>query len=170
MAKIRYSAETALDAGLPYDEVYARDMADLTSCLRLYLAKRHLISPGSISQPHVRAFETIGVPELAAPDNAKTAIAKTCFRDPEVNRTLGRDDGALRNSILPARPRKPRDKAKVEQAVLIVERWLLGRLRRRTYRSLICTSSWSWLFNLTNRTVGHVAASAIPSASQSSTS
>ena len=34
-------------------------------------------------------------------------------------------------AILPARPRKPRDKAKVEQAVLIVERWLLGRLRRR---------------------------------------
>jgi transposase len=32
-------------------------------------------------------------------------------------------------AILPARPRKPRDKAKVEQAVLIVERWLLGRLR-----------------------------------------
>jgi hypothetical protein len=32
--------------------------------------------------------------------------------------------------ILPARPRKPRDKAKVEAAVLIVERWLLGRLRR----------------------------------------
>jgi transposase len=39
-------------------------------------------------------------------------------------------------AILPARPRKPRDKAKVEQAVLIVERWLLGRLRRRIFYSL----------------------------------
>src|SRR6516164_3583853 len=39
-------------------------------------------------------------------------------------------------AILPARPRKPRDKAKVEQAVLIVERWLLGRLRRRTFHRL----------------------------------
>jgi transposase len=32
------------------------------------------------------------------------------------------------NAILPTRPRKPRDKAKVEAGVLIVERWLLGRL------------------------------------------
>ena len=39
-------------------------------------------------------------------------------------------------AILPARPRKPKDKAKVEQAVLIVERWLLGRLRRRIFHSL----------------------------------
>jgi transposase len=73
-------------------------------------------------------------------------------------------------AILPARPKKPHDKAKVEQAVLIVERWLVGRLRRRNYHSLVCTSSWSWLFNLTNRIVGRVAASAIPSASRSSTS
>jgi transposase len=39
-------------------------------------------------------------------------------------------------AILPARPRRPRDKAKVEQAVLIVESWLLGRLRHRTFYSL----------------------------------
>jgi transposase len=39
-------------------------------------------------------------------------------------------------AILPARPRRPRDKAKVEQAVLIVERWLLGRLRHRTFYGL----------------------------------
>src|SRR5204863_8223447 len=39
-------------------------------------------------------------------------------------------------AILPARPRRPRDKAKVEQAVLMVERWLLGRLRHRTFHSL----------------------------------
>ena len=39
-------------------------------------------------------------------------------------------------AILPARPRRPRDKAKVEQAVLIVDRWLLGRLRRGTFYGL----------------------------------
>jgi transposase len=39
-------------------------------------------------------------------------------------------------AILPARPRRPRDKAKVEQAVLMVERWLLGRLRHRIFYSL----------------------------------
>ena len=47
---------------------------------------------------HVRAFEAIGgVPELVAPDSAETAVVKTCFYDPEVNRTLRRDGGALRN-------------------------------------------------------------------------
>ena len=86
---------------------------------------------------HVRAFEAIGgVPELVVPDNAKTAIVKASFYDPEVNRTYAEMAAHYRTAILPARPRKPRDKAKVEQAVLIVERWLLGRLRRRIFHSL----------------------------------
>ena len=58
------------------------------------------------------------------------------FYDPEVNRTYAEMAAHYGTAILPARPRKPRDKAKVEQAVLIVERWLLGRLRRRIFRSL----------------------------------
>ena len=86
---------------------------------------------------HVRAFEAIGgVPELVVPDNARTAIVKASFYDPEVNRTYAEMAAHYRTAILPARPRKPRDKAKVEQAVLIVERWLLGRLRRRVFHSL----------------------------------
>ena len=87
---------------------------------------------------HVRAFEAIGgVPELVVPDNAKTAIVKASFYDPEVNRTYAEMAAHYGTAILPARPRKPRDKAKVEQAVLIVERWLLGRLRRRIFHSLV---------------------------------
>jgi len=86
---------------------------------------------------HVRAFEAIGgVPELVVPDNAKTAIVKACFYEPEVNRTYAEMAEHYGTAILPARPRKPRDKAKVEQAVLIVERWLLGRLRRRIFHGL----------------------------------
>ncbi len=86
---------------------------------------------------HVRAFEAIGgVPELVVPDNAKTAIVKASFYDPEVNRSYAEMAAHYRTAVLPARPRKPRDKAKVEQAVLIVERWLLGRLRRRIFHSL----------------------------------
>jgi transposase len=86
---------------------------------------------------HVRAFEAIGgVPDLVVPDNARTAIVKASFYDPEVNRTYTEMAAHYGTAILPARPRKPRDKAKVEQAVLIVERWLLGRLRRRTFTSL----------------------------------
>src|SRR5450631_2599015 len=72
---------------------------------------------------HVRAFEAIGgVPELVVPDNAKTAIVKASFYDPQVNRTYAEMAAHYQTAILPARPRKPRDKAKVEQAVLIVER------------------------------------------------
>ena len=86
---------------------------------------------------HVRAFEAIGgVPELIVPDNAKTAIVKASFCDPQLNRTYAEMAAHYGTAILPARPRKPRDKAKVEQAVLIVERWLLGRLRRRTFYGL----------------------------------
>ena len=86
---------------------------------------------------HVRAFEAIGgVPELVVPDNAKTAIVRASFYDPQVNRTYAEMAAHYGTAILPARPRKPRDKAKVEQAVLIVERWLLGRLRRRVFHSL----------------------------------
>jgi transposase len=86
---------------------------------------------------HVRTFEAIGgVPELVVPDNAKTAVVKASFYDPQVNRTYAEMAAHYQTAILPARPRKPRDKAKVEQAVLIVERWLIGRLRRRIFYSL----------------------------------
>ena len=71
---------------------------------------------------HVGAFAAIGgIPALLVPDNTKVAVIKASLYG---------------TAILPARPRKPRDKAKVEQAVLIVERWLLGRLRHRTFYSL----------------------------------
>jgi transposase len=86
---------------------------------------------------HVRAFSAIGgAPELLVPDNTKTAVIKACFYDPDVNRTYTEMATHYSTAILPARPYKPRDKAKVERAVLIVERWLLGRLRRRTFFSL----------------------------------
>jgi transposase len=86
---------------------------------------------------HVGALSAIGgVPQLIVPDNAKTAIVKACFYDPQVNRTYADMATHYGTALLPARPRKPRDKAKVESAVLIVERWLLGRLRRKTFYSL----------------------------------
>jgi transposase len=70
---------------------------------------------------HVRALETIGgVPHLLVPDNTKTAVIKACLYDPQVNRTYAEMAAHYDTAILPARPRRPRDKAKVEQAVLIV--------------------------------------------------
>jgi len=86
---------------------------------------------------HVRGLAAIGgVPHLLVPDNTKTAVIKACLYDPQVNRTYAEMAAHYDTAILPARPRRPRDKAKVEAAVLIVERWLLGRLRHRTFYSL----------------------------------
>ena len=86
---------------------------------------------------HTRAFEAIGgVPKLLVPDNTKVAVIKACLYEPQVNRTYAEMAAHYDTAILPARPRRPRDKAKVEAAVLIIERWLLGRLRHRRFYSL----------------------------------
>ena len=70
------------------------------------------------------------------PDNLKSGVHKASFYDPELNRSYGmmaEHDGI---GVLPARPRKPRDKAKVEAGVLVVERWILARLRHQRFTSL----------------------------------
>jgi transposase len=86
---------------------------------------------------HTRAFEAIGgVPNLLVPDNTKVAVIKACRYEPQVNRTYAEMAAHYDTAVLPARPRRPRDKAKVEAAVLIIERWLLGRLRHRRFYSL----------------------------------
>ena len=86
---------------------------------------------------HARVLEAIGgVPKLLVPDNTKVAVIKACFYDPQVQRTYAAFAEHYDTGILPARPRKPRDKAKVESCVLIIERYLLGRLRHRTFYSL----------------------------------
>ena len=88
-------------------------------------------------EAHVQAFDYFGgAPALVVPDNPKVAVIKACFYDPQVNRSYADMIGHYETAVLPARPRKPRDKAKVEAAVRIVERWLLGKLRHRCFRSL----------------------------------
>jgi len=86
---------------------------------------------------HTRAFAAIGgVPRLLVPDNTKVAVIKACLYEPQVNRSYAEMAAHYDTAILPARPRRPRDKAKVEAAVLIIERWLLGRLRHSRFYSL----------------------------------
>jgi len=86
---------------------------------------------------HVQALEFFGgAPALLVPDNAKVAIIKACHFNPQVNRTYSAMAAHYGSAVLPTRPRRPRDKAKVEAAVRIVERWLLGRLRHRTFYNL----------------------------------
>jgi transposase len=86
---------------------------------------------------HVQAFGYFGgAPRLLVPDNPKVAIVKACLYEPQVNRTYGELAAHYDTAVLPARPRRPRDKAKVEAAVRIAERWLLGKLRHRKFYSL----------------------------------
>lgn len=86
---------------------------------------------------HVRAFEFIGgVPELVVPDNLKAAVSKACRYEPQINRTYQEMLAHYGTAAVPARPYKPRDKAKAEVGVQLVERWILARLRHRRFFSL----------------------------------
>ena len=88
-------------------------------------------------EAHNRALAAIGgVPALLVPDNTKVAVIKACLYDPVINRTHADMAAHYGTAVLPARPYKPRDKAKVEVGVPIAERWLLGRLRHTTFHSL----------------------------------
>lgn len=86
---------------------------------------------------HVRAFNFLGgVTEIVVPDNLKAAITKACKYDPDINPTYQQLACHYHFSILPARPRKPKDKAKVEVSVQIVERWILAKLRHQKFFSI----------------------------------
>jgi transposase len=86
---------------------------------------------------HVRAFEFFGgVPELLVPDNLLSGVTRAHRYEPLLNTTYQDMATHYGVAILPARVRKPRDKAKVEVAVQLVERWILARLRHRTFFSL----------------------------------
>jgi transposase len=86
---------------------------------------------------HVRAFEFLGgVPEVVVPDNLKSAVTRACRYDPDLNPTYREFARHYQVAIVPARVARPRDKAKVEAGVLLVERWILARLRHRCFFSL----------------------------------
>ena len=74
-----------------------------------------------------------GATSIIVPDQWKAGVNKPCYFEPELNRTY--QDWATHNgvAIVPARPRSPRDKAKVEQGVLLVQRWILAALRKRQF-------------------------------------
>jgi len=83
---------------------------------------------------HVRAFEFFGgVPQLLVPDNLKSAVSKADRYVPEINPTYAELAHHYNTSVLPARPYKPKDKAKAEVAVQVVERWIMARLRHQSF-------------------------------------
>jgi transposase len=86
---------------------------------------------------HVRMFAFLGgVPKVVVPDNLKAAVIKADRFDPGLNRTYAEMAAHYDTAILPARPRRPKDKAKVEVAVQVAQRWILARLRNHRFLSL----------------------------------
>ena len=86
---------------------------------------------------HVRAFAFFGgVPALLVPDNLKAAVTEANRYESLLNQTYQEMANHYGAAILPTRPRKPKDKAKVEVAVQIAERWILAVLRNRTFFSI----------------------------------
>lgn len=86
---------------------------------------------------HVHAFKFFGgVPEILVPDNLKSGVTKPSRYEPDINLTYQDLAQHYDTAVIPARSRKPKDKAKVETAVLIVERWILAALRNHTFFSL----------------------------------
>ena len=77
-----------------------------------------------------------GVPEVLVPDQLRSAVSKPCRYDPEIHRTLRDLAVHYQLTVLPARPRKPKDKAKVEGTVLLVQRWILAKIRNERFTSL----------------------------------
>jgi len=103
---------------------------------------------------HVRALNFLGgVPELIVPDNLKSGVSKACFYEPDLNPTYQDMASHYGCAVIPARVRAPRDKAKVEVGVQVVERWILARFRKITFFSLaeLNATIRQWLDQLNER-------------------
>jgi len=103
---------------------------------------------------HIRTFEFYGgVPSLTIPDNLKAGVRNPCRYEPDLNPTYHDMSVHYGTTVIPARVRKPQDKAKVETAVQIVERWILAPLRGRTFFSLdeLNQAIWELLDQMNNR-------------------
>jgi transposase len=86
---------------------------------------------------HALAFAFFqGCPEVAVPDNPRPVTTKACRYEPEINPSFAQMAAHFDVAVIPARVRKPRDKAIVESAVGVATRWILAVLRKRTFHSL----------------------------------
>lgn len=107
-------------------------------------ASNYTFAAASLSQTlpdwirsHTNAFNFFGgVPEILVPDNLKSGVTSPSRYEPDINPTYLELAKHYNTTVIPARVRKPRDKAKVEGAVLIAERWILAALRNHTFFSL----------------------------------
>lgn len=126
-----------------YDQI-AKQMREAEIFIAVLGASNYTYAQASWSQSlpdwidaHCRAFDFFGgITEVLVPDNLKSGVKHPCFYDPDINPTYLDLAQHYDTAIIPARVRKPKDKAKVESAVLVVERWILARIRNQTFFSL----------------------------------
>src|SRR5215469_11274509 len=86
---------------------------------------------------HIRALEFMGgVPEVVIPDNTRTGVKHPCRYEPELNATYRELAEHYGFAVIPARPYKPRDKAKAEAGVQVAQRWIIAALRDRKFFQL----------------------------------
>jgi len=86
---------------------------------------------------HVHTFEHLGgCPAIVVPDNLRSGVTKAHRYEPDINATFAEMAAHYGVAVMPARAYKPRDKAKAEGGVLLVERWIIARLRNRRFCSL----------------------------------
>jgi len=107
-------------------------------------ASNYTFAEASLSQDlpswiksHVHAFEFFGgIAEILVPDNLKAGVTNPCRYEPDINPTYQDLAEHYGTTVIPARSRRPKDKAKVESAVFVAERWILAALRNHTFFSL----------------------------------
>ena len=107
-------------------------------------ASNYTFAEASLSQDlaswiksHVHAFEFFGgVAQILVPDNLKSGVTHPCRYEPDINPTYQDLAEHYDTTVIPARVKKPKDKAKVESAVLVSERWILAALRNHSFLQL----------------------------------
>lgn len=86
---------------------------------------------------NVRMLESFGgTPNFIVIDNLKSGVTRPSLTEPLVNESYQNFAAHYGTTILPTRPHRPKDKAKAERHVLIVERWIMFTLRKRVFVSL----------------------------------
>ena len=102
---------------------------------------------------HIRAFEFLGgVTLVVVPDNLKSGVRKPSYYEPDLNPTYREWSEHYEVAIIPARPYRPRDKAKAEAGVQVVQRWIVAALRKRRFFSLEeANQAIAWLLGRINQ-------------------
>jgi transposase len=111
---------------------------------------------------HVGAFASFGgVPRQIVCDNLKAGVTASCRYEPGISRTYQDMASHYGTAVLPARVRRPRDKAKVEVAVQVVQRWILARLRHQRFFSLadLNAAIFALMVDLNDRPMRHLGTS-----------